>query len=115
MTRIDVSQVRRLAVDLGKVGARATLAASRVVAKTALQVEATAKSLAPVDTGALRNSIGVDHDILRAEIGPTVAYAEHVEFGTARMAPQPYMGPALDRHTPDFIAALEAVAGRALG
>lgn len=71
-------------------------------------VETYAKVLAPVDTGALRNSIMVDEVTPdRAIIAPHTEYAEHVEFGTTRMAAQPYLRPALDEHTGEIVAAIE--------
>lgn len=72
-------------------------------------VETHAKVLCPVDTGALRNSIMVDEvtpDV--AVIAPHTEYAEHVEFGTSRMAAQPYMRPALDEHDGEILDAIEA-------
>lgn len=104
---IDASQVYRLAADLGKAGFSTARKAAQVVAKTAHDIEATAKSLAPVDTGALKNSIGSDISALHAEIGPTVSYGIYQEFGTSRMAPHPFMGPALEQHTAAFLAAVE--------
>lgn len=102
-----------LAADLGKAGYNATRKAQQVVAKAALDVEARAKVFAPVDTGALMNSIGADvaADSLSAEIGPTVHYGAYVEYGTSRMAPQPYMSPALDAVAPGFVAAMESLGG----
>ena len=116
---VDVSQLNRLAVGLDHLADDVIEQAEAAVKKTALDIEATGKAFAPVDTGALRNSIG--HDIegdlrrsgrIEAEIGPTVEYAPFVEFGTSRTAPQAFMGPALDRHTPAFITALERLAER---
>lgn len=111
----DVSQLNTLAVDLAGAGIKATAMAEVVVRKTVADVEATAKTLAPVDTGNLRSSIG--HDMLgplEAEVGPTANYGAHVEFGTVTQAPQAFMGPALDRHSPDFVTALALVAGNVL-
>ena len=72
-------------------------------------VETHAKVLVPVDTGTLRNSIMVDEVTPdRAVIAPHADYAEHVEFGTSRMAAQPYMRPALDQHEGEILAAVEA-------
>lgn len=112
---MDVSEVRALAADLGKVGGKATKLAQQVVAKTAAGIEASAKQAAPVDTGALKNSIGADITAggLHAEIGPTVHYAPYLEFGTARMAPRPFMGPAADKWQPLFEQAMEQVAEKA--
>lgn len=57
-----------------------------------------AQSRAPVLTGTLRNSITADED----GFGTDVPYAPFVEFGTAYMAPQPFIGPAADVVEPLF-------------
>ena len=118
---VDVSELNRLAVTIDNAAKTIGETGSAVVRKTALDIEATAKAFAPVDTGALRNSIGTDvhgdsaSRVVEAVVGPTVEYGPYVEFGTSRMAPRAFMGPALDRHTPDFIAALEQVDQVAIG
>lgn len=84
-----------------------------VIKAVAFQVEAIAKRLAPVDTGALRNSIYVRFsdsnpsttvtveelpkptNQFSAVIGPSVEYAIYVELGTSFMSAQPYLLPAL--------------------
>jgi HK97 gp10 family phage protein len=111
---IDISGIEdlnKLAVDMGNVGARATKDAGQVVAKYAYAVEGMGKAFCPVDTGNLRNGIStaLSPSRLSAEIGPTASYAPFVEFGTSRMAPHAFMGPALDIQTPGFVAALEAI------
>lgn len=126
--RVDVEGLDQLVDDLGRVEAKAAHAVSRAVRKAALDVQRDAKVIVPVDTGFLRSTIGVDlgprsdagprvHGPTEytAEIGPTAHYGGYVEWGTSRMAPQPYMAPALDRQTPAFIAACEDIADRLLG
>lgn len=72
-------------------------------------VETYAKILVPVDTGTLKSSIMVDEVTpMQAIIAPHTDYAEHVEFGTSRMAAQPYMRPALDEHESEIVQAVEA-------
>lgn len=110
----DTTGLRVLQADLGKASARTVAAASLVVRKTAADIEATAKIHAPVDTGALRNSISSDISVLSAEIGPTVDYGLYVEAGTSRAAPQPYMGPAADVHGPAFEAAIAQIGTKIL-
>ena len=79
-----------------------------------------ARTLAPVDTGNLRSSIGVTADtgwrgeVLTATVGPTAHYGRYVEEGTSRMGPQPYMMPAADRHEPLFVAAIQSLGGQVL-
>lgn len=70
------------------------------VAHVGEEVAAKAKELAPVDTGALRDSIAShmasDAGAAKAEILADVPYAAFVEFGTANMAAEPYLRPALE-------------------
>ncbi|MGD7788213.1 HK97-gp10 family putative phage morphogenesis protein [Propionibacteriaceae bacterium Y1700] len=102
----DLSELYALAADLGKASAGVTRKASAIVTKAAYDVQAQAQALAPVDTGALRSSISTDVQTLAAEVGPTVNYGAHLEYGTSRMAPRPYMGPALDAVEPGFTEAM---------
>ena len=111
----ETGQLAALRADLGKAGVETTRKAGQVVRKSAADTESAAKQQAPVDTGALRNSIGVTmQGPLSAEIGPTVSYGIFLEWGTHKMAAQPYMGPALDRIAPGFEAAMEQLGGEIL-
>lgn len=109
-----VGQLNSAAVDLSRAGVRAQLRAPAVVSKTAHDIEATGKALCPVDTGNLRNSISSTVERDSAEIGPEASYGGYVEYGTSRMAPQAYMGPALDRHSGEFVDAMSQLTGRSL-
>lgn len=104
--------IRRVAADLTRQAATIQPRASQVVRKVALDTEADAKALAPVDTGNLRNSIttAVQGDGLRAAVVATASYAPFVEQGTSRQAPQPFMGPATDRNAPLFEEAMKRLA-----
>ena len=87
---------------------------SQVVRKAAFDIEAQAKANAPVDTGALRNSIQAETTgELEGEVGVGVEYGPYVEFGTVKTAPQPFLGPAVDAVQPAFEKAVAAVIARA--
>lgn len=109
-----MDDLRTLSADLSSAGGRVGAKVSQVVRKTALDIEADAKRRSAVDTGAMRSSIG--HDLkgdgrnaaMTADIGPTVEYAPHVEYGTVRQAPQPFMRPAADAAEAPFAAAIAA-------
>ena len=107
-----MSDLARFAGDLR--GNADTLArrASQVVRKAALDTMADAKMLAPVDTGNLRNSITTDArpGDLRAVVEATADYAAHIEFGTRKMRPQPFMRPSQERNTPGFLEAISQLA-----
>ena len=118
----DASELVKLAKDLGDGPREFGQLARTVVRKTATDVAKTGKQLAPVDTGNLKSSIGTSDlramgtaGSIEAEVGPTAAYGRYVEQGTSRMAPQPYMGPAADKHAPAFEQALADIAERAAG
>lgn len=100
---------------------------SQIVRKAAFDIEAAAKAQAPVDTGALKNSIYTvtsdssdysggdmpqvdtpanDHT---AYVAVGMSYGIYQEYGTSHMPAQPYMTPAVEGVRPSFIAAMSAV------
>lgn len=112
--------------------AAATRRASQVVRKTALEIEAEAKASmarvkhgevygghqasapgeAPaIDTTALANSITptFSADGLTAVIGSNSDHAVITEYGTARMAPRPWLTPAAEGQRKAFVAAMKQV------
>lgn len=81
-----------------------------MVAKAASDVEARSKQICPVRTGALKNSINTEFlEPALASVGPNMDYSIYVEYGTYKMAAQPYMRPAADVVRPKFIEACERV------
>lgn len=85
--------------------------ASKAVRKALFDIERIAKMRVAVDTGNLKNSIGTDiaPDGLSGATGPTAHYGGYVEFGTSKMAAQPYMNPAADKVIPKLHAALKGL------
>ena len=71
--------------------------------------QASAPGEAPaIDYGNLVNSVQISEVTPeRAIIGTGVEYAEHLEFGTSRMAPRPFLRPAVDEHEREIVAAIE--------
>ena len=106
-----MSDLTRFAEDLRGNADTLTRRASQVVRKAALDTMADAKTLAPVDTGNLRNSITTDArpGDLVAVVEATADYAAAVEFGIEQR-PQPFMRPAQERNTPGFIDAISQLA-----
>lgn len=115
----DANELRAFAADLRKTSGRAQGMARMAVAKTAADITADAKVMAPYRTGNLRNSIGYDVQEdpsgVEAEIGPTASYGVHLEYGTSRMAPRPFLGPAYDRRMPTFEQAMGKLLDGSLG
>ena len=82
---------------------------SAAIAAGAETVKEHAQSICPVDTGALRDSIAVSQDGMSAEISANTDYAAYVEFGTSKMAAQPYLVPSLLGNENAVISAIAAV------
>lgn len=93
-----------IAVDLNVSGFRAALHArvAQRLEQTAEYVAAGARRYAPVDTGALLASIGVQMDAanLTAYIYAAEPYAIFAEFGTRFWAGQPFLRPGLSDAAP---------------
>lgn len=118
--RIDTSQLddvgRDIRTNAGKVGAKAAMA----FRKTIFDIEADAKDLAPVDTGALQNSISSEitgdgrFGRMAGEVGGTVDYEIYQELGTSTQPGKPHLSPAFDRRVPRFISAVEQLGAEIL-
>ena len=113
---VDISEVVGYSARLRNAAGRVSARGSMALRKTAFDIEADAKILAPVDTGTLMNSISTTiagdgrHGTMTAEIGPTVDYAIYVHEGTSRMPGRPFLADAFDRRIPGFEAALRQIA-----
>ncbi len=112
--------------ELDRIAAQLNIKREAVGRRMAFQIEGLAKQLAPKKYGALRNSIytvttqvngyteaqaaakAANPNVttnphptptgnIIANVGPSVDYAEYQEFGTSRMAAQPYLTPAVEQ------------------
>lgn len=123
---VDLTQVRRLAHDLGAHADREITATVRgVVSRGALNVK---RDAARLISGHPRSrhypgTIGYDLEVngheISAEIGPDKskrqgALGNILEFGTSKNAPLPHLGPALLAEEPKFVKAVADAAARAL-
>lgn len=117
---LDISQVRAFGARIAGSGVRIGAKAAAVVRRTGFAIERDAKTLAPVDTGNLRNSISTSmvgdgrSALMSVEVGPTAAYGIYQEYGTSVMAAQPFLGPAFDRNVPAFNEAIAQLAEQEL-
>jgi HK97 gp10 family phage protein len=83
----------------------------RIITSATFAVEGRAKTLAPVDTGNLKNSIQGDVSA-NGKTGTVTAHAEYaayVEMGTSRTPAQPYLLPALRAVLPKLRASLRNI------
>lgn len=66
------------------------------------------------DTGRLVANINAKVGQLEAEIGAYIDYAPHLEFGTRKMGARPFLFPALEQNTKDYLKRLKDVVNRAI-
>lgn len=113
--RIETGEIASLERLFDAADGDARRKARDAVRKSTFEIERGAKTRAAVDTGFMRNSIStaftgdVYSDGYTGEVGPGAYYAPYVEFGTDRMAPQPFLGPAYDAVEPSFLAAMRRI------
>ena len=84
----------------------------------ALKIETLAKQAAPFETGRLSASIAMDDSdlaLLVVRVGTNVKYAPYVEFGTKRMAAQPYLYPAFFSYENEIVKAIVRVLKKDIG
>jgi len=81
--------------------------ADRIIEDGAEQIFSLSQSLCPVDTGTLLASGSHNHTFLMSQVGYNTEYAGYVEFGTSRMAAQPYLTPAVEAFIPDIIERMQ--------
>lgn len=65
--------------------------------EAAEEIKDYAKTLCPVRSGALRDSIDIQKEGDDYTIGSDLPYSGIVEYGTMHQAPQPFMRPALNK------------------
>lgn len=107
----DYVQWQREFSGIGAVVAGMEQRAGLFARKAALDIEAGAKTRAPVLTGFLRGSIqAVQLGPARWRVVVGAEYGIYVEYGTVRRGPTPFFNPAVDLVGPAFIAAMRTVA-----
>lgn len=95
---------------LDKITAQMTPKASMIVLKYGTAMSSDAAIHAPLDTGALRNSILSESHLeapLTYVIQDGVTYGVYQELGTSRMAAHPFILPAIYRWTDRFLSAFK--------
>lgn len=116
----DVSELLALAATLERSSGRLGRDGAQVVRKEAESVKRNMQANAPVRSGELRGSIKVDSvgsgrgGSMSATISAGTRYAFFQEFGTSRMAPQPFAEPAARQAEASFPSALEKLAADTL-
>lgn len=89
--------------NLTKIAGRSGAAVQRALLQTGADITDLTKQLAPVDTGALKQSYGaVPISSSEVHVGSDKEYAIYQEFGTSKMAAQPHLTPAFAQSESTF-------------
>lgn len=86
--------------------------AKQIVKRNGAELQARAQRNAPVDTGNLKRSIGLEimDNGLTAESEAKAEYAPYVEWGTRFMEAQPFMLPAFNAQKEKFKSDMDKLA-----
>ncbi len=96
--------------NLPRITSQIEKALSEAVRKAAFSIEAHAKTLCPVDTGLLRNSLQTTVESpTKATVGTNVEYAQYQEFGTRHQKGKAFMTPAADAEKKKFEKELQNI------
>lgn len=108
--KFKVSGVDRMVRTIAKKSKQARTATNRELDLSSKRIERMAKTKAPVDTGALKNSIfSAKAGDLTYKVTAPQHYAIYVEKGTRKMRAQPYLQPSLDAERPKLISNLRKI------
>jgi HK97 gp10 family phage protein len=111
---LDMSEVAALGKSLKASGSDLRSGASKAVRQSTKRVESGAKQRAHVLSGELRDSIYSATKGTTGQIIATSAHAIFNEYGTSRMAPIPFMTPALEAEEADFVSRLDRAAAQSI-
>jgi HK97 gp10 family phage protein len=95
---------------LDRITAQMRPGAAAIIEKYGMAITGEAASNAPVDTGALKNSITSESGMtgeMTFTVKDGVEYGQFVELGTHKMASQPFLVPALESWADRFIQAFK--------
>jgi HK97 gp10 family phage protein len=114
---IDSLELEAFVEAIEHQAATISLEARGVAHRYAGLVARQARRIVPVRTGRLRESIHVTPEteagfagVAQAGVVADAPYAGFVEFGTSRMSPRPFLGPALAMYRREYVAELGRVA-----
>jgi HK97 gp10 family phage protein len=81
------------------------------VTSATLAIESGAIQRSPVDTGNLKSSMAhrFSNGGMGGEVFNSSNYGVHVEYGTYKMAAQPFLFPAHEQYMPNFLSNMQAI------
>ena len=80
---------------------------TEAMAEVGAQMMTYSRGICPVRTGYLRSTVFFQiTEELEADFGAAAPYSLFIEFGTYRMAAQPFIRPAIDAYTTQLLTAI---------
>lgn len=104
-----MNEYTRYARDLARSALGLDKEAEQAVTRVAGGALATAQRLAPVESGALRANLRMRRRGSVAVVESTLYYSAFQEFGTSKMAPNPFMEPAATLWGPRLVQEVEKI------
>lgn len=103
---VEIKGLDSLMRKLDCMGGNVLEALGEAVADTTLIAQSDARALAPVDTGALKQSIytelEMDDEKVIGKVYTNIEYGPYQEMGTVNMAAHPFMKPAANANESTF-------------
>lgn len=110
MAILGVLGLDKIMGQLGQIQAGMESKIDRAVQGAGIDCNKYAKQACPVDTGRLRSSIQYENKgLYKCICETTVYYAIFQEFGTYKMAAQPFMTPAYEQAKEELMAKLKSI------
>jgi HK97 gp10 family phage protein len=103
------NEFARFAADLLRASTGIDALGAKAAEKIGRGALKTAQSIAPTETGDLERSLTFRRDGSTAVVQSSLHYAAFQEYGTSVMAPNPFMGPAVDEWGPRLVAEVEGI------
>lgn len=104
-----MNEFARFAKELAKAAAGIDEKGNRAAEKVGRGALTSAQANAPVDSGELRRTMRMRRRGPVAVVESDTYYSAFQEFGTSRMAPNPFMGPAVDEWAPRLLREVEGI------
>ena len=115
MVAVSGAQFARFASDLLRAAADIDVLGERAAERVGRGALKTAKSVVPTDSGTLERSLTFRREGSTAVVSSDLYYAAFQEYGTSQMAPNPFMGPAVDEWGPRLVAEVEGIRDEVVG
>jgi HK97 gp10 family phage protein len=109
------AEFARFARDLLRASAGIDDMANKAAEKVGRGALASAIRYSPDDTGALDRSLRLRRRGSVAVVETSLYYAAFQEYGTSKMAPNPFMGPAADEWGPRLVQEVEGIRDEVVG